>query len=97
MSHRTTTNARALLAQAEPQRPDGWAALTCGNCRCTRNDIAEAGGRCPRTVPTTEPGELDALRERRTVRGSGLVMAVLLVVGAISIGCALAMAFSGWR
>jgi hypothetical protein len=91
---RNEREANERMARAGMQ---DWSALTCGNCRCTSADIKAAGGKCPRSVPTTEPGELDALRERRTVRGSGLVMAVLLVVGAISIGCALALAFNGWR
>lgn len=55
----------------------------------------EVGKRCPRTVPTTEPGELAPDRETRPVRGSGVAIAVLLALGAACIGIALSVATKG--
>lgn len=54
------------------------AGVTCEDCR----GQCDVGKRCPRTSPTTEPGELAPDRERRPVPGSGLVMAICIVCAA---------------
>ena len=37
----------------------------CSDCACPSDAIHAAGGRCPRMVATTEPGELSETRENR--------------------------------
>lgn len=68
----------------------------CNDCRCSSADIKAAGGRCPREVPTTEPGALADMREVRPVRPgfpiAALFVAVLLVLGAWSIVTAVGLA-----
>lgn len=70
--------------------------LTVANERCDDcRGQCDAGKPCPRAVKHTEPGELAPEREKRPVQGAGLVLAVLLVLGVLSLGLALSMATSG--
>jgi len=68
------------------------AGVTCEDCQ----GQCDVGKRCPRTAPTTEPGDLAPDREERSVPGTGLVMAICIVFGGICLGSALALAFAGW-
>ncbi|MEY4376243.1 MAG: hypothetical protein RJB26_793 [Pseudomonadota bacterium] len=62
----------------------------CSECRCSSEDLAQAGNRCPRMVATTEPGELAETREKRKPGGAGLMLSVVLVLACWAIGAGVA-------
>lgn len=67
------------------------ASLRCDDC-AGQCDVGKA---CPRTTVHTEPGELAPEREVRPPRGTGLLVAVLLVACASCLVLALSLAVTG--
>lgn len=55
-------------------------AAMCNDCSCSSEDIAFAGGKCPRSYPETRPGALHDLKEKKPTP-SGFFVALLARVG----------------
>lgn len=71
----------------------------CNDCACSSMAIKEYGG-CPRAfAPTVPADQADGVpeREKRSIPGTGLVIALAVAFGGICLGFTLALAFSGWR